>query len=140
VDACHQLGVDQEVVRDELEAREDLAPEQLEGAVEVTDGHAEHQRRQAVEDLRDEPSQRRVLPVDAEAENGVVLLDQAQETLELPEVELVVGFGVEDELASGGREALAQRGARSCPASRADRTARSMLPSSLKAGMTMVSV
>ena len=57
--------------------------------------------------LRDE----RILPIDAEPQDRVLVRHQRQHLRQLAQVELVVGVGVEDQLAARRLEAVAQRGA-----------------------------
>ena len=105
-----QLGVDEEVGALDRDLVDHLAPEQLEGAVHVAYAHAEQEPHEPVVERGGDEARGGVVAVDAEADDHVVLPQQREQVLDLRDVELAVGVGVEDLVEAHPAEAGPQRG------------------------------
>jgi hypothetical protein len=101
----HHFGIDEEVVGLEGEAPQNVLAEELEGAIQVSDRHPEDEGGETVEDCRGEAAEQGVLPVEPITEGRIPFRHEGQKIPELLKVELVVGVGIEDEVAPRGLEA-----------------------------------
>jgi hypothetical protein len=105
----HELGVDHGPNAFEVEALEQMTPEELECTVDVSNRNVEDGSDKQVPGGAVESPKPFVLPVDPETGDDVDFVDPREELLEFVEVELVVRIGEEDQIEGCGTKAGSQR-------------------------------
>jgi hypothetical protein len=107
--AGDELRADHGAVGGQGKPAGEVAPDELEGAVDVADVEVEHAPDEPVPRVRVGSPHQRVHPHEAVADDQVVVPRRLHEVLELGEVELEVGVGQQDPVAAGRGDPGSQR-------------------------------